>query len=621
MTESAKQAGPNMNVLSELKRRNVFRVGAAYVVTAWLVIQVVETILPAFGFGDVAVRIVTVTLAIGLIPALILAWVFELTPEGLRKERDVGRAQSVTRQSGKRLDRGIMVVLALAVAYFAFDNFVLDPQREAEQQEQKAAEVEQARQEGRTEALIEDYGEKSIAVLAFQDMSPAGDQGYLSDGIAEELLNLLAGIRELRVISRSSAFSFKGKDVPIPEIARQLNVAHILEGSVRKSGNRIRITAQLIDARADTHLWSKTYDRELEDVFAVQDEIAAAMVDQLRLKLLEPIPTTRKTNPETYTLYLHALQLWGQQDAQSHAEALNLLQQAVVLDPDHADSWALMGKIYIGTGSFRLMPLEQGVPLGLQAARRAIELDPSNGLAQWAISSSSMAQGDLATTAESLQAAAAAGPLQPNLLVAAGFLALAMRDLDQAQRLFEHAIARDPLNASAYNTLSMANFYQGRIAEAKANAEAAVRLNPGLMHARGRLAGALYFLGDVQAALEEVEKEPLVPMRLMLKSAFYQGMGQSEQSDRYLRELVEFRGYGVANWVFAAYLLRGEGEKALQWIEDHGTEMDGGFVSAFNATPQLDGIRQDPRYQKLLRRCGLAPEQLAGIRLDLDLPE
>ena len=248
-----------MSFFNELKRRNVLRVGAAYVVGAWLLIQVVETIFPLFGFDEAPARIVVIVLAIAFVPVLILAWAFELTPEGLKKESEVDRTQSIAPNTGKKLDRVIMVVLALALGYFAFDKFVLTPQRDAEQlavlEEQKTTEVEHARQAGRTEAMVESYGEKSIAVLAFQDMSQDKDQEYLSDGIAEELLNLLAKIPELRVISRSSAFSYKGENIKLAQVAEELNVAHILEGSVRKAGNRVRITAQLIEARSDTHLW------------------------------------------------------------------------------------------------------------------------------------------------------------------------------------------------------------------------------------------------------------------------------------------------------------------------------------------------------------------------------
>jgi len=181
--------------------------------------------------------------------------------------------------TGEKLDRGIIIVLAVALGYFAIDKFVLDPARDNQR-------VETARKEGRTQAFVKSYGQSSIAVLPFADMSPDQDQEYFSDGITEELLNLLANVQDLRVISRTSAFSFKGKDVDIPTIAAQLNVQHILEGSVRKSGKKIRITAQLIDASSDTHLWSKNYDRELGDIFAIQDEIATAITTALEVSVL-----------------------------------------------------------------------------------------------------------------------------------------------------------------------------------------------------------------------------------------------------------------------------------------------------------------------------------------------
>ena len=188
-------------------------------VVAWLIIQVVETIFPLYGLSSGAIRLVVTVLAIGLLPVVILAWAFELTPEGLKRDKDVDRSQSISLQTGKKLDRMIMVVLALALGYFAFDKFVLDPQREAAMRQQTAEQLasatENARKDGRTEALVESYGEKSIAVLPFQDMSQDKDQEYLSDGIAEELLNLLARVPELRVISRSSAFSYKGKDIKL----------------------------------------------------------------------------------------------------------------------------------------------------------------------------------------------------------------------------------------------------------------------------------------------------------------------------------------------------------------------------------------------------------------------
>jgi TolB-like protein len=259
-----------MSLYQELKRRNVIRVAIAYLAASWLLIEAAETIFPLYGFGDAPARIVVTVLAIGFPLFLVFSWVFEITPEGLKKEKDIDRAASVTHKTGKKLDRVIIVLLALALGYFAVDKFVLDPARDVEL-------VEETAQQARSEALVESYGDKSIAVLPFVNMSADPEQDYFSDGISEELLNLLAQIPDLRVISRSSSFSFKGKDIAVPEVAQQLHVAYVLEGSVRKAGDRVRITAQLIEARSDTHLWSQTYDRTLDNIFAVQDEIAAAI--------------------------------------------------------------------------------------------------------------------------------------------------------------------------------------------------------------------------------------------------------------------------------------------------------------------------------------------------------
>ncbi len=207
-----------MSLFAELKRRNVLRVGAAYVALSWLIIQVIEALFPMFGLSDAAARVIVILLAIGLVPALICAWVFELTPDGFRRDSEIDHASRDSRKLARRLDRLIIVVLVIALGYFAVDKFVIDPARDQAREEEVA-------REARTDALVESYGDYSIAVLPFEDMSPEGDQEYFSDGISEELLNLLARIPELRVISRSSAFSFKGQDIHIPTVAEKLNVA------------------------------------------------------------------------------------------------------------------------------------------------------------------------------------------------------------------------------------------------------------------------------------------------------------------------------------------------------------------------------------------------------------
>ncbi len=279
-----------MSLLAELKRRNVLRVIVAYLAGSWLLLQIADVVLPRLGVPDRVLTILIIVVAIGFVPALVISWVFEWTPEGLKRDAEVAPGESIAPQTGKTLDRVIMVVLALAVGFFAFDKFVLDPARDVVREDA-------AEHRGRIDALIESYGDKSIVVLPFVNMSSDPEQGFFSDGISEEILNLLAKIRELRVISRSTAFAYRG-EVHVPTVAKELNVAYVLEGSVRMAGNTVRITAQLIDARVDAHVWSETWDRELVDIFEIQDEVARNVADQLQLQLLGQRLESQKIDPD-----------------------------------------------------------------------------------------------------------------------------------------------------------------------------------------------------------------------------------------------------------------------------------------------------------------------------------
>lgn len=278
-----------MSLIRELKRRNVIRVAVGYLAGAWLLIQIIETLFPIFGLEESSIRVVVIILAIGFLPAVIAAWVFEITPEGLVKDSGTPGQSDVATHA--RFDRIIIATLVLAVAVFAVHTFVLDPQRDA-------AEREAARLEGRSDAFVESFGDKSIAVLSFENMSSDPEQAFFADGISEELLNLLARIEGLRVTSRTSAFAFQDSDASIPEIAEQLKVAYVLEGSVRSDGENIRITAQLIDARADTHVWSETYDRKFEDIFAIQDDVAERVVSELKIKMSVGMPMAARHDPD-----------------------------------------------------------------------------------------------------------------------------------------------------------------------------------------------------------------------------------------------------------------------------------------------------------------------------------
>ena len=296
------------SLFAELKRRNVFKAGAAYLALGWVVVQITATLVPALNLPSSLVPIVTWIGVIGFPFVIMFSWIYELTPEGLKRESEVDRSASITHITGRRIDYIIISLLVVAIGLFAFDRFVFVPRREAAhdvaQRSERAAESSKQGQADSASSVPEIEKDPSIAVLPMVNMSEDKANEFFSDGISEELLNLLAKVPKLRVIARTSSFSFKGKDTPIPEIAKVLHVASVLEGSVRKSGDKVRITAQLIRASDGSHLWSDTYDRTLDDIFKVQDEIATAVVAQLKIKLLGAAPTAKPVDPKVYPLIL-----------------------------------------------------------------------------------------------------------------------------------------------------------------------------------------------------------------------------------------------------------------------------------------------------------------------------
>ena len=334
-----------MSFFNELKRRNVFRVAAAYVIVGWLIMQAGEVMGPALRLPDWINSALAFFLILGFPLAMFFAWAFELTPEGIKKDKGVDQDQPIANGAGGILNRTIIIALVLALGFFVYDKFVLDPERDAElvQATQTAA----AQTEDSASASIEDTNpdEKSIAVLPFINMSSDPEQEYFSDGITEEVLNLLAKTPELKVTSRSSVFSLKGQPIDIPTVAAKLGVAHILEGSVRKAGNRVRITAQLIEAGSDVHMWSETYDRELDDIFAIQDEIAQEVVKALHIQLLGDAPTATSTNVEAYQLYLRGNHFATLDTRESLESSIAAYREAIALDANFAPPWEGLSRV------------------------------------------------------------------------------------------------------------------------------------------------------------------------------------------------------------------------------------------------------------------------------------
>jgi TolB-like protein/Tfp pilus assembly protein PilF len=600
--------------VEELKRRNVLRVAIAYLAVSWLLIQVVETLFPIFGQSDAQIRLVVVLLVIGFPLILLFSWLDELTPEGLKLERDVDPSRSMVHHTGKRLDRGIIIVLTLALGYFAIDKFVLDPARDS-------ARENTAIQRARSEALVESYGENSIAVLPFVNMSDDASNEYFSDGISEELLNLLAKIPQLRVISRTSAFSFKGKEIDIRTVSERLNVAHVLEGSVRRDGNRVRITAQLIDARTDTHLWSETYDRTLEDIFTIQDEIAEEVVGQFKVTLSESLSTAQDLSPEAYALILQVRHLFRLATPEAWEQAIGLLQEAISIDPAYAEAWSSLADIYINQADSGLRDFDEGYELARVAARKALSIDPTHSNAHaglgWIADSY---DGDLAKAARHYERALILNPSDPIMLGAAGGLAKSLGRFDEAVALFEAAVALDPVDPTGHNNLGHALIYAGQIEPAIISLRTTVLLSPDYVGAHYFLGTALIYDGDPDAALESIQQEILEAFRLIGLAVVYHALGRTAESESALAKLIDQYAEDAAYNIAQVFAFRGEPDKAFEWLEKALMFNDPG-LSEIVGQPDFSSLQSDARWLPFLRRIGRAPEQLAAIRFEVNLPE
>jgi TolB-like protein/Flp pilus assembly protein TadD len=367
------------NLFTELKRRNVVRVGIAYIVVGWLVLQVGDVLFDMFETPAWVGKTMAGLILLGFPFACLFAWAFELTPEGIKTTAEVDTSDSITHSTGRKLN--IVIGAALSVALLiAFGLWQQSKEPAGLEPGTGVTEQAAAPLPVQEEAAVEDA---SIAVLPFADLSPESDQEYFSDGISEEILNVLVRIKDLSVASRTSSFGFKGQaELGIPIIAEKLKVRHVLEGSVRKAGDTVRITAQLIDAKSDTHLWSETYDRKLttENIFHVQDEIAAAIVEQLGLLIGDAVaaPAPRETatgNVDAYSAYLKAQGLFHRRSSRNLEEIVALYERATELDPEFAEAWAGLANAYSVMPGWGLGSDEEFLPKARKAADRASALD------------------------------------------------------------------------------------------------------------------------------------------------------------------------------------------------------------------------------------------------------
>ncbi len=463
----------------------------------------------------------------------------------------------------------------------------------------------------------------SIAVLPFVNMSRDEENEYFADGLSEELLNVLAKIRGLRVASRTSAFSFKGKDVDIPTVAQKLNVATVLEGSVRRSGKRVRITVQLIQVATDSHLWSETYDRELDDIFAVQDDIAQSVVKELRAALLrEPTGATagaaaaaaevrraatgRSENSEAFQLYLQG-KFYGERTTQADTDkAIDLFQRALAIDPDYALAWTGLSHVLQVQAGFGFAPIDEGYERAREAAQRALYLVPD--LAEGHIALGHVQEShdwNWSAADASFRRALELAPGDAHALLAAAGLARVLGRLDEALELVRKAVALDPLSVRTHRQMALVCLVNGRLDDAAAAFRLALDLNPGagLTHAFLAMTHLLQGRPDEGLALAKAESHDV--FRNMALATIHHALANPAQSDAALRALIDGFGWTAAYQVAEVYAYRNEVEKAFEWLERAYAQRDPGV--AFSATDEfLRPLNGDPRWQPFLRRINLS---------------
>jgi TolB-like protein/Tfp pilus assembly protein PilF len=605
-----------MSLYHELKRRNVFRVAIAYLALAWLLTEVSGTLFPAFGIPDWGVRFVVIVFALGFVPALIISWVYELTPEGIKREKDVRRDASTTQLTAKRLDVFTIGLIVVALVFILADRLWLSPK--FEQQIMTPAEVVIGTVQ--TSEPEYQYPPNSIAVLPFVNMSDDASNEYFSDGISEELLNLMAKIPELRVISRSSAFYFKGKDVRLADVARELNVAHILEGSVRKAGNKVRITAQLIEASSDTHLWSETYDRTLDDIFVIQDEIAGSVVDALKLTLLGDAPQSEPTDPEAYALYLQAVHVGAQSSAEDLEQSNGMLKKVLATAPNYARAWRFLARNYAVQAARGLLPRDEGNALAREAITQALAIDP--GLAEahsWFGNFVAEQDGNLVAAAQHIRRGLS---LEPNNLIvlahSSGFL-ITLGRLDEAIAIQEYHVAHDPLNPIARGNLGWNYLYAGRPDEAIATARTLQMLSPGSVWAHSLQGHALLHKGEYEAALKAIQQEPDELSRLASLVMAYHALGQAVESNAALTELIGKYEHSWPYFIAAVLAYRGEADRAFEWL-DKAVAYGDPALSSIAGQTWLSGLFEDSRWLPFLESIGRSTAQLDAIEFEVELP-
>lgn len=461
--------------------------------------------------------------------------------------------------------------------------------------------------EQKVEAPASSKGQTAIAVLPFKNMSADKDQDYFSDGLTEELTDILAKNKNLRVISRTSAFSFKGKETDIKTIALKLNVTHVLEGSVRKAGNQLRVTAQLIEVATDSHLWSDTYDRQMENIFAVQDDIATSVANALKVTLEgSQVPKVDQRNPEAYNAYLQGRYFYDRRSKEDLEKAIGYYEQALRIDPNYARAWAGLSRVHARQADAGYLPVEESYPKAKKEAQKALDLDPNLADAYAAIGWIKRSYDwDWAAADAACKQALELDPTNVDAVSSSALLDLTLGRFDEGIAIVRKAIELDPLSVTSYSRLGTLNYYAGRMSESEAAFRKALELNPQRPTLHYQLGLVYLDQSKSQQALAEIQKEPDPIWREQGLAIVYYALGNKKDADITLTEYIKENQSGSAFQVAEIYASRDETDKAFEWLERAYKQRDGG-VTQMKGRPLLRNLWRDPRWNAFLKKMNLA---------------
>ena len=595
---------------AELKRRNVYKVAVAYAVVAWLLIQAASIFLPAFDASPWVMKALIIIIALCFPVALVLSWAFEITPEGIKLESEIAPNESIARRTGRKIV-GITVVLAvIAAVLFAFNLFRTKPTTPPT-----------------TAAPITN---NSVAVLAFANLSDDKGSEYFSDGISEELLTVLQKIPDLHVAARTSAFSFKGRNATAQEIGQKLGVAHLVEGSVRKAGDVVRIAARLTQANTGEEQWSENYTRNLKDVFAVQTELAQTIVEQLRGQLTGGAAnaTTKAEiqaevraaekggtkNVEAHESYLQGRFFLNRHSEKETDQARAAFERAVQLDPKFALAWAGLAQTHVWDCNYATEGGQKGFNAHLAAAREALEralaLEPDlpDALFPRAMIETNFDY-NWKGAAETLRKALALAPQDPALLMEAGNLASARGEKTQSLEFNRRAVALDPVNAQARAFFASSLSVLGPQEEARGEYARVIELNPSAPNSHAGV-GLTYLLeGKFEEAAVAAQKDAADWARLLIVSCARWAQKRVPESDAALEELIAIASETGAYQIAEIYGYRNDKDRAFEWLERARQQHDAG-LPGLRADTLLPNLHDDPRWDAFLRTMGLADDQL-----------